>query len=130
MGNVISADASVYQCDQCNFCTTRRYQLRWHKANNCAQTSQKTDLRRRNTPASVILTPPPSHDHSDHSHPHDGCSGCDDHDDMWQHEELRMEVEDQVQAYMEAAGEELAPETLAEVSDLLLGVITNGEWEV
>jgi hypothetical protein len=60
----------------------------------------------------------------------DECSGCESHEEQWQDEELRMAVESQVQAFMEATGEELAPDTLAELSDLLLGVVANGECQL
>ena len=132
MGNAFSADAAVYKCDKCEKCFTRRYQLQVHKAHQCAVV--QADRRRKHTPTSVTLTAPPTcADHSSHHHHHhpdDDCSGCEGHEEQWDDEELRLAVESQVQAFMEATGEEWAPETLAELSDLLLGVVTNGKCQL
>jgi hypothetical protein len=102
------------------------YQLQLHKAHQC---TAQVDRRFRQTPGTVTLTPPAHAAHSDHHHHHpdEDCSGCDGQEEQWQDEEVLFAIESKVQAFMEATGEELAPDTLAELSDLLLGVVNHGE---
>lgn len=79
----------------------------------------------------MSATEPPQHVHDDSG----GCSGCDEHaadehaadrDD----EQLRDAVDDQLQQYLQQTGDDLPADMVAALSDLLVGIMGNGEISI
>jgi hypothetical protein len=131
MGNLLSVqlqsnDGRIHVCEHCGYATMQRAAMRHHKSYMCRH---RPDSRYRSGTSTVTLSAAPqaSHLHSD-SH---GCSGCDgyhDHDDDYQVDEaFRDAIEQQLQQYMEATGEDLSPEGFEALSDMLLGILENGK---
>ena len=69
-----------------------------------------------------------------HSDSAGGCSGCehaaDEHAAERDDEQLRDAVDDQLWQYLQQTGDDLPPHMAAALSDLLVGIIGNGEIRI
>lgn len=130
MGNFLSIhqqrdDGRLHICDQCGFWTTNKAALRLHRAHMCRW---QPDGRYVHLGRAVTLSNTPTA-HQQHDHQHDeGCSGCfDEHTEQRDDEQLRNDVDEELQRYMQETGGALPPEAAAALSDFLVGIIGNGE---
>lgn len=137
MGNLLSVqqqsnDDRIHICDRCGFWTRHRATLRTHKARLCRI---NVDGRfRSGTSAITVSATQGPHVHDDSG----ACSGCADEHAADEHaadeyateadnEQLRDAVNDQLRQYMQDTGDDLPPDMFAALSDLLVGIVGNGE---
>lgn len=75
----------------------------------------------------MLSAPGAAHHHTHHGHG-EPCSGCADDEQCFDEDaELRQAVDEQLQQYLDCTGDDLPEDVLAGLSDLLVGVMQNGE---
>ena len=127
MGNVLSqyhrsSDERIHICDRCGYWTRHKSALRVHTLHAC----RRSDGRFK-TGRSAVTLDEPEHHHA-HAHgPDTGCSACDGESDQYDDDILRDAVQEQLEQYVAATGDDLSPDAVAGLSDLLVGIMGNGK---
>lgn len=123
MGNAFStaydADDRIHICNRCGwFWHKDKSRVRMHQAFGC-----KRDARYKGGNSTVSISGRRHHQH----HQHSACDAC-EHDAAHDaDEQLREAVDAQLEHFIQTTGAELSKDDVAGLSDMLVGILGNGE---